>query len=355
MDFSLLFFSGDGSTTDSDKYRLLLESAKFGDQHGFSAIWTPERHFHPFGGLYPNPSVISAALAMATTNIALRAGSVVLPLQDPLRIAEEWAVVDSLSKGRVAMAFASGWHIDDFVLAPGTYEQRKQQMWQGIETVQKLWQGETVSLPRDAKQSVSVQTFPKPVQSELPIWITAQSKQTFAQAGAIGANILTALLHETIDDVAHKIACYRKSLQEHGYDPHAGQVTLMLHTFLGQDPATVKETVREPFCNYLKTNLGLLKNLLKNFEVDMDQLTEDDIDSILTFGYERYLDGRTLIGTPSSCMPTVEKVKEAGVNEIACLIDFGVAFEQVMTSLSYLQQLKDHFQTQPSQQVAVSS
>ncbi|NBD17973.1 MAG: LLM class flavin-dependent oxidoreductase [Cyanobacteria bacterium] len=353
MEFSLLFFSGDGSSTESDKYRLLLESSKFADQNGFSAIWTPERHFHPFGGLYPNPSVMNAALAMETQNIALRAGSVVLPLQHPLRVAEEWAVVDSLSQGRVGIAFASGWHVDDFVLAPGNYEQRKQEMWQGIETVQKLWQGETVSLPRDANQSVSVQTFPKPVQSQLPIWITAQSEQTFAQAGAIGANILTALLHETIEDVAQKIARYRESLASHGYDPNSGQVTLMLHTFLGEDLATVKETVREPFCNYLKTNLGLLKNLLKTF--DMDQLTEDDIDSILTFGYERYLDGRTLIGTPTSCLSTLDQVKEAGVNEVACLIDFGVAFDQVMSSLSYLRQLKDNFQTQPSHQAVVSS
>ena len=61
MDFSLFYFDGDGSVAHPNKYRLLLESAKFADQNGFSAVWIPERHFHAFGGLYPNPSVVNAA------------------------------------------------------------------------------------------------------------------------------------------------------------------------------------------------------------------------------------------------------------------------------------------------------
>lgn len=118
MEFSLFYFSGDGSTTHNDKYRLLIEGATFADRHGFTAIWTPERHFHDFGGLYPNPALMGVAIAMITQQIQIRAGSVVLPLQHPLRVAEEWAVVDNLSNGRTGIAVASGWHPNDFVLYP---------------------------------------------------------------------------------------------------------------------------------------------------------------------------------------------------------------------------------------------
>src|SRR5207248_7111708 len=106
MDLSLFYFADD-SAADGDRYRLLLEGAKFADAHNFTAIWTPERHFHPFGGLYPNPSVTSAAVAAITQKVQIRAGSVVLPLHDPLRVAEEWAVVDNLSAGRVGLSFAT--------------------------------------------------------------------------------------------------------------------------------------------------------------------------------------------------------------------------------------------------------
>src|SRR5260370_2741361 len=132
MDFSLFYFaSADGGECD-DKYRLLVEGAKFADTHGFSAVWTAERHYHEFGGLYPNPAVTSAALATVTERIQIRAGSVVLPLHDPLLVAEEWAVVDNLSHGRVAISFASGWHANDFLIAPETYGHGKVLMLRGI-------------------------------------------------------------------------------------------------------------------------------------------------------------------------------------------------------------------------------
>jgi len=74
VDFSLFFFSADGTAGEDQRYRLLLESARFADANGFSAVWTPERHFQAFGGLYPNPSVLSAALAMITQHVQIRAG-----------------------------------------------------------------------------------------------------------------------------------------------------------------------------------------------------------------------------------------------------------------------------------------
>jgi len=90
MDFSLFYFASDAGG-GRDQYRLLIEGAKFADEHGLSAVWTPERHFHQFGGLFPNASVTSAALAMVTNKVQLRAGSVVLPLHHPVRVAEEWS------------------------------------------------------------------------------------------------------------------------------------------------------------------------------------------------------------------------------------------------------------------------
>src|SRR5262245_34389807 len=83
MDFSLFYFASADVGESSDKYRLLIEGAKFADTRGFAAVWTPERHFYAFGGLYPNPSVTSAAIATVTERIQIRAGSVVLPLHDP--------------------------------------------------------------------------------------------------------------------------------------------------------------------------------------------------------------------------------------------------------------------------------
>ncbi|NJP21131.1 MAG: LLM class flavin-dependent oxidoreductase [Hydrococcus sp. CRU_1_1] len=350
MEFSLFYFSGDGSTTQSDKYHLLLETAKFADRHGFAAVWTPERHFHPFGGLYPNPSVISAALAMVTQRIQLRSGSVVMPLQHPVRVAEEWSVVDNLSNGRVGLSFASGWHADDFLLCPENYGDRREIMWQNIEILQKLWQGEAIEFSGGTGEKVKVNTFPRPIQSKLPIWITCQADNTFIEAGKIGANVLTSLLYATTDDLAQQISLYRKSLEQRGHDPKSGKVALMLHAYVGEDEDLIKQKVKQPFCNYLKTHFGLVENLAKriDFQVNPETFTEEDRNQLLSFAFERYFQGRVTIGTKETCRKTIKYLQEIGVDEIACLIDFGLDFNAVMTSLNLLKDLKEEFQNKKS-------
>src|SRR5687768_15291643 len=183
LQFGLMFFGGDDSL-GGDKYRLLIEAARFADSHGFSCIWLPERHFINFGCLYPNPAVLHAALARETTRIRLRAGSVVMPLQNPIRVAEEWAVVDVLSGGRVDLSFASGWHPDDFALAPEKYADRKGEMLRGIEAVRQLWRGEPIGATSGNGQQIEIRTYPSPLQPKLNVWLTAAGNpETFEKAG----------------------------------------------------------------------------------------------------------------------------------------------------------------------------
>ena len=309
MEFSLFYFSGDGSITQNNKYNLFIESAKFADQNDFCAVWTPERHFHPFGGLYPNPSLTCTALAMITKQIQLRAGSVVMPLHNPARVAEEWSVADNFSDGRIALGFASGWTMDDFVFSTESHANRKQVMWSGIQTVQKLWQGEQVELKDATGKTYNVRTFPRPIQSKLPTWIVCQSSATYIEAGKIGSNVLTSLLGGSLDEVAPQISLYRQSLEQNGYDPQAGKVAMMIHTFVGEDFDEVKEAAREPFYNYLKTHINLLESLAKDagINVDLKKFNEEDINSLLQFAYEGWLKGRTLIGSKITCMQMIER------------------------------------------------
>jgi alkanesulfonate monooxygenase SsuD/methylene tetrahydromethanopterin reductase-like flavin-dependent oxidoreductase (luciferase family) len=141
LDLSLFFFTSEESTSPEDKYRLVLDGARFADSHGFASVWTPERHFHAMGALFPNPSLLGVAIAGATRRVGIRAGSVVLPLHDPIRVAEEWAVVDNLSRGRAGVSFASGWHANDFVFAPEKYAERKRHMLEAVDVVRRLWRG----------------------------------------------------------------------------------------------------------------------------------------------------------------------------------------------------------------------
>jgi natural product biosynthesis luciferase-like monooxygenase protein len=339
--FSLFYFADDDERS-GDRYRLLLEGARFADDHGFLAVWTPERHFHAFGGLYPNPAVTGAAIAAATRRVGIRAGSVVLPLHHPLRVAEEWSLVDNLSGGRVGVSFASGWNANDFVLAPARYAGRREAMLEGIAQVRALWRGEPARLPNGDGTPIDVRIRPRPVQRELPVWLTAAGNpDTFRQAGELGANVLTHLLGQGLGELRDKIAVYREARRQAGH-PGPGHVTLMLHTFVHRDPAVVRAAAAEPFRRYLKSSVDLMRGFGRSMGIDVDDaaFTDADLDALVHRAHERFFETSGLFGTPQACAAMVGRIEEIGVDEIACLIDFGVATEDVLASLPYLDALR---------------
>jgi natural product biosynthesis luciferase-like monooxygenase protein len=356
LDFSLFYFSADENEGGQDKYKLLLEGAKYADKNGFSAVWTPERHFHAFGGLYPNPAVAGAAVAAVTEHVGIRAGSVVLPLHHPARVAEEWSVVDNISKGRVGISFASGWQPNDFALMPGNFADNKNVMLRNIEVVRKLWRGESVAFDGPLGKPVELRTLPRPVQKELPYWVTsAGNPQTFIDAGRIGANVLTHLLGQTVEELAEKIAAYRQAYKDAG---HAGEgfVSLMLHSFVGPDMKVVRATVKQPLIAYLKTSLNLVKQYAWSFpafkrregmdakdqgSVDLQSLAPEEMDALLEYSFERYFDDSGLFGTPESCLAMIDRIKAVGVDDVACLIDFGIASDTVLAHLPHLNALRE--------------
>jgi len=352
MDFSLFYFASE--VDYNNKYKLLIEGAKFADTHGFSAVWTPERHFHEFGGVYPNPAVTGAAIATITKNIHIRSGSCVLPLHNPIRVAEEWAVVDNLSQGRVGLSFASGWVMNDFLaFAPDGYHKRQETLYKGIEQVRDLWEGKSISLPNPAGEDGVVEIFPKPLQAKLPVWVTAaDNPETFRTAGSMGANLLTHLLGQTVEELSEKIKIYKAARKEAGHEGD-GFVTLMIHTFIDEDLAAVKEKVRKPFTNYLRNASGLVRTLAKSMGQDMnaDTFTAADMEVLLDHAFNRYFDTAALFGTPESCLDMVNTLSHAGVDELGCLVDFGLDTETTLSGFQQLNELKEryaHQQTTPA-------
>jgi natural product biosynthesis luciferase-like monooxygenase protein len=356
MQFSLFFFSDDGARDLGDKYRLLLECAKFADEHGFCAVWTPERHFQEFGGLYPNPSVLSAALAMITTRLQIRAGSVVLPIHNPVRVAEEWSVVDNLSGGRVGVSFASGWHPLDFALSPHCFQNRKEVLFEGIQTIQNLWAGKAVSLPCVEGTSVDIKMLPRPIQPQLPIWISiAGNPESWEMAGKIGVNVLTAIVRQPLEVLAARIKSYREAREKGGHAPEAGQVAVMLHTFVGEDNQVVKETIRPHLTQYFSNNIRQLRFLKEIYAEDAkaqskfrpDHITDADLEVIGARAYESYFDTSLLCGTPEKCARLIDPLKEVGVNEVACFVDFGLSLDLVLESLRHLNRLRLNYASSP--------
>ncbi|HMC28675.1 MAG TPA: AMP-binding protein, partial [Verrucomicrobiae bacterium] len=134
-----------------------------------------------------------------------------------------------------------------------------------------------------------------------------------------------------IEQLAEKIGIYRKAWRQSGKSGR-GQVTLMLHTFVASDMDSAWKKVRKPLWDYLKNYRDLSANVSSR-----GNKAGGDLETLLNEAVNRYFGMTGLFGSPEHCCKTVQKMRELGVDEIACLIDFGVDIESVLHSLRYLQ------------------
>jgi natural product biosynthesis luciferase-like monooxygenase protein len=345
MRFGLMFFASHPGGTARERYATTLAAARLADEAGLAAVWTPERHFAEFGGAFPNPAVLSAAVVTATSRLQVRAGSLISPLHNTVRIAEDWSVVDNLGGGgRIGVSFGSGWNANDFVLAPDRYDDRREVMVRQIEQVRTLWQGDPLTLDNPRGVATEIRLHPRPVSPELPVWVTSSGNPaTFDQAGALGANLLTHLIGQDVDELADKLVRYRKAREAAGFDPAAGVVSLMLHTFVDEDHDRARALTRQPFREYLRsavvlerTSAGGGGTISGGHRLPTDDIPADLVEELLDVTYERYVDDAALIGSPDRLTGLVHRLDRIGVDEIAALVDFGPTDTQLLDHLPAL-------------------
>jgi natural product biosynthesis luciferase-like monooxygenase protein len=345
MRFSFLFFSDvRKDISAAEKYRFMRDVTVFGDRAGFEAVYIPERHVDEFGAVYANSAVVAAYLIPQTTRIRFRTAGISLPLHHPAEVAEWWAMNDNLSGGRVDLGFGSGWSKPDFIFAPDAYDNRRAICAERIEIVRELWRGGAVRFPGPGGVDIPIRIQPTPVQKELNVWLlVTQNDEAFAYAGRQGYNIFTMLYGIDLDRLARKIELYRRAREEAGLDPHAGTVSLMLHTLLHRSRETVRRAVEQPFKAYIASSLeghvaaGLTSGAAAPADAPITGAAEKA--KMLDYAYERYVSTGALFGDVDDVRPMVDRAMACGVDEIACLVDFGVDYALVKESFGYLEDL----------------
>jgi natural product biosynthesis luciferase-like monooxygenase protein len=337
IELSLLFFAREDR--DDDGYALLLDAARFADERGFAAVWTPEHHFHEIGGAYADPAITSAAIASVTSRIAVR-GSMMLPLHHPIRVAEAWAMVDRLSGGRAGVAFDSGLYPNDFVLVPSRYEDRRDVLIDHLHLIRRLWSGEAVPMRNGVGDTVPIAIFPRPHRGALPVWLSAGCEDIrYRLAGELGASILAPLAAMTFDDLRRRIELYRETWRSHGH-PGNGHVTVMMHAYLGDDIESVRAAVRGPMRRQLELTAKRMAELTRGTGDELAGVDDESIARFAEIAFEAHFERGGLFGTPKSVLAKVESFKTIGVDEIACLVDFGVPADGVRASLVHLDRLR---------------
>ena len=327
------------SSSQRDVFKFYKELALKADALNFFGIWIPERHFDEVGSPFSAPAIVASSLASVTEKIIIGAGSIILPLHHPIEVLEQWSTLDCLSNGRIRLSVASGWHPDDFIFEPQNYSIRKNVLYERLKILKESWESGIYQGMNGKSEIKSLMIFPKPIQKKCPLWISvASDKDVFIEAGRLGVNILTHLLLQDIDELSQKISAYRQSLMRHGFDSNEFNVTLMIHTYVYEDSDVAYERVIKPLEKYFRSHFRLLTKISDEYSTDSD-ISDEYFSSLVN----KFIKNKCLIGCPEEVLNLTLKLNKIGVDEVSCLVDFGLSEEFIFNSLKLISDLSLNF------------
>jgi len=214
----------------ADHFARSLEWIEEAERLGADSVWLSEHHFFEDGYL-PQPLTFAAAVAARTRRMRIGTAILLAPLRSALQIAEEAAVVDGLSGGRLDLGLGAGYVAREFEAYGADLARRYTQTDQRV--------GEIRALLDEGKVT------PPPVQSPLPLWLGYQGPQGAARAGRLGTGLLT-LGRDSFEP-------YRSGLVEGGHDPSQARMAGLVSAVVNDDPDSVRERLLPHIAHQLNT------------------------------------------------------------------------------------------------------
>ncbi|MEM7008527.1 MAG: LLM class flavin-dependent oxidoreductase [Thermodesulfobacteriota bacterium] len=306
-------------------YGEMLEEISMADQMGFDSAWLSEHHFLE-DGYCPSLLLTAAAIAARTNNIRIGTGVLLLPLHDPVRVAEDAAVADLISNGRLILGIGLGYREEEFSGFGRTLKQRRGRMEEGIEVLTKSWANESFSIDGKYYQLDNVNVTPKPVQQPIPIWIGAFTEPAIRRAARIGAPLYVPAIG-VIPIVKYLFDMHSDLLKEYGRSPDDVEKPLVREMYISDKKADdawedIKEHVTYTAKGY--ASWGSMVDREGN-------LLSDPSDPIL---YDIARD-QSIIGTPEECVEAIKQYQEqTPADNLICRFKFpGISHEESMRSM----------------------
>jgi alkanesulfonate monooxygenase SsuD/methylene tetrahydromethanopterin reductase-like flavin-dependent oxidoreductase (luciferase family) len=255
--FSVLDYYDDGSCTFAALYEQLLEQIVSADQLGFDAYWIGEHHGYltPHHALVcPNPAILLAAAAQRTRRIGLNTAVTNLSLRHPLLIAEDYALVDLLSQGRLGLGIGRGSFAHEYAAFGQRREESQERFEESWEIIQRVWLGETVTFHGRYYSLEQAKIAVLPVQKPLPRhWFSAIKEESFATRGRAAQPIISLphLSADSFQTLTKLVGEYRQYYLAAGGDANRYELPLILFTFVAPTRAEAQQQAVDALKRYL--------------------------------------------------------------------------------------------------------
>jgi alkanesulfonate monooxygenase SsuD/methylene tetrahydromethanopterin reductase-like flavin-dependent oxidoreductase (luciferase family) len=317
------FPSLDGRS-DADAFRDAFAIVDAAEEWGLDVMWLAELHFDPSRSVLSSPLCVASAIAARTRRIKIGIGVQVLPLCNPLRIAEEAATVDQISEGRLVFGVGRSGVAKTYEAYNIPYAESRERFAETLDIIEQAWASPTISFSGKHFRFQDVPVTPRPFQpSGPPIRVAATSADSFVSIGRRGKPIFLAVRHEDARIFAGSIEAYRAAWREAGH-PGEGAVYLRAPGFVAATDAAARSEAEASLMHYYRAQGALLSDSASRAGVDGADQRARAAARLKTITYEEALRGTVLIGTPDDVGERIRALRnDLGLDGVLIEINCG--------------------------------
>jgi alkanesulfonate monooxygenase SsuD/methylene tetrahydromethanopterin reductase-like flavin-dependent oxidoreductase (luciferase family) len=296
--------------SDRESFEEAFDVVDGAERWGLDVMWLAELHFDAPRSVLSSPMCIASAIATRTKRIKIGVAVQVLPLGNPLRIAEEAATVDHISRGRLIFGAGRSGVAKTYEAYNIPYSESKERFNETLDIVQRAWTETNFSHSGKYFNFEDVTVTPRPYQSPMPpIRVAATSPDTFVSIGQLGMPIFLAVRHEDARHFAQNVEAYRKAWREAGH-PGNGQVFLRAPGFVAASAAEAKLRYEESLLDYFRAQSLLTADSARRLGLDPSNSRFKTAEGLATMTYDRAIEGSVMIGTPDEVTRKIESLRD---------------------------------------------
>ena len=332
----------------------LTNEALYADQLGMHSAWIGEHHFNSLG-VNSSPEMVLAFIAARTKHIRLAPAVTVLPLHNPIRVAEQWASLDLLSNGRVDFAAGRGYDRREYEPFNVSFDNNQSIFDEGMEIVRNLWNsnGERIDHKGKHYQFEDVRITPQPVQKPMPMYVASFSKPSIELAarldcGLVVAPFAAAMSYGGLKQVAD---LYKESCAKYGTKPK--RLICSYFTHFADNPEQEK-TQRDRQIRYYQECVipslpGDPKTAPPSYRYFIDMVAR-----LKTVKPEDLTENSVLIGNSARLTEILKRVEEAGFDEVILYFNVGMKpHKQTKEEMDrFMKEVAPHFQGKHKERAA---
>ena len=342
MDFGIFMEFGSREGLDqSNAFREGFKMVDAAEERGLDGVWLAELHFNPARSVLSAPIVVASSIASRTKRLRVGMAVQVLPLNNPLRIAEEAATVDHISEGRFDFGIGRSGFARSYDIYGIPYSESRPRFREALDIILEAWKGEPFSYHGTYYNVENATVSPKPYQMpHPPIRIAATTSETFPRIGRMGYPVFVGLRGMDVPELRSNLKEYRKAWHESGH-PGNGDVALRIPVYAGETENGALEEPRESITAYFSRMGSLYLESAGQAGAEAAELRQGRAERLATLTYQQVLESKVAFGTAEGLVDRFAQLKEElGLNAVVAELNPGglIPQDQSLRTLRILTQ-----------------